>query len=130
MNIRYIFLIFLFLLTGCFDIEFINTEPFSDIYLSNQISIIKAEEVMNRLYIGDKGYRKWYFIKPELLYEADLSKFDRSKENIIKVFIETYNKVNKTDYNAMIDIEVSDKESYYPYGLTECYIVRGYLVKI
>ena len=65
-----------------------------------------------------------------MLYEADLSKFDRSKENIIKVFIETYNKVNKTDYNAMIDIEVSDKESYYPYGLTECYIVRGYLVKI
>jgi len=103
-------------------------EDTRDYYDNLMLKHVNQLEIYGKyFYIGQKSLNHNYD-EGSLFYKTDLSKFNRSKKNIIKVFIETYNKVNNTEYNAMVNIEISDRilcdESL------EYYIIRGHLLKI
>jgi len=91
-------LFFLFILVGCQ-----KYTKYLDYYIQPTLKRVNRKWVYESFYVGK--YNKNYD-KNILFYNIDIKEFN--KEDLIKYFIIAYNKRYKTDYNAMLDIEVSD----------------------
>jgi len=99
---RYLFILLSLCLYSCSEWDWSYILGYSINSNQKQLDGIRVKKYF---YIGNIDSSHFHD-KDILFYEMDINKLN--KEDLIKYFIIAYNKHYKTNYNAMVDIEVSD----------------------
>ena len=119
-------LMIIFLISACENgVKIDIPNPYYDKPILKRIE--KQKEVSTHFYVGPKGSNEWSFGKNKS-YFIEVEPFPITKEEMIKKFITAYNEKNKTDYNAMVKIEISNNLSWF--NPADHYEISGILLKI
>jgi len=96
-----------------------------DFYLDESLKKVTLKTFYKKFFVGN--YLWGLGSNTKLLYKIDLD--DVKKEDLVKYFLIAYNEYYKTNYNAVIDVKISDRNLVIA-SPADAYNIHGVLLEI